>query len=134
MDYKKAFTQTNFIVDDAALSKNLIVINIDFPHPELDNLIENKDWCFITAWNPSPSTFTRIINNERNIQLEKSIQAMNLFYYNGYGQSKNNDWKEDSFLIVDCTKAKAIQLGKEFEQMAIVFGSHLAKAELIILS
>lgn len=125
-----AFTNTKFHVFIPS-----IVIEIGKRNEDLDALIKKEgqtEWAYLTAYNPFSKELTDKENLERQSQLLSKISDYK--FYEGEGVGEDPTWKpERSILIVGITKNKAISLGREFEQNAIVYGKINEVTELIIL-
>ena len=71
-------------------------------------------------------------NEHRLKDLRNKI--VNYKYFEGEGVGKDPSWKpEKSFLILGITKERAIELGNEYEQNAIVYGEINELPELLWL-
>ena len=81
-------------------------------------------WAYITAWNPNAIEHSDKENEHFNTLLEQKLHDLELKYLNGFGvPEKGSDWQpEASFLILGIDFENALQLGKEFNQAAIVCG------------
>ncbi len=127
-----AYLQTRYCIDEPPLC-----IHIGQLHPELDNfLLQNKErqWVFITAWNPGSQPLPLTKNQERqNKLIEKTGQLEKPFFY-GRGEALDGKWEaEESLLVLGLSPAAGIDLGRAFRQNAIVAGSLDKPAELVII-
>lgn len=113
------------------------ILKIGVPSNELAQLYEaNNCKCaaFITAYNPYSQELTRDVNKLRNQKLEALIQSKCFKYFQGVGKCASDDGEgEVSFLILGIDKDTASDLGKQFEQNAIVWCSADADPQLILL-
>jgi hypothetical protein len=127
---KEAFLGTQFRVFDLP-----IVIKIDKKSPALDELLRKhqvNEWAYITAWNP----FAKVLSDEENDrrQLELKELLKDFICFEGEGVGTDPAWKpERSLLVLGIPKNEAMQIGKKFEQYAIVYGRIDEAAELIAL-
>lgn len=87
----------------------------------------HQDYCFITAWNPMSKQLSKDENDLRNQQL---LKEFNTTYFDGVGSYK--EWSEDSFLVFDLGKDKALELKDKYEQKAIVFGELQGVSKLLV--
>mgnify|MGYP003611299734 CR=1 FL=1 len=128
----QAFIETNFIV---FISKeNSIILKVNQTAEELElQFPEVQSWCFITAFNPFPEILEIEENQKRNKHLEHEIQNLDLEYLNGIGISADENWSEESFLILNCPLAKATELGAKYKQLAIVFGERNKINQLVYI-
>jgi hypothetical protein len=130
-DLLEAFSNTNYHVFNPKL-----LINIRKQNLELNTFLKENSydtWCFITAWNPlSESNFTIEENASFNKRLSFDIKDYPT--YLGEGKDAKVTWPaEESFLVCNISKEKAIELGKKYKQNALVFGTINKVAELIVL-
>jgi hypothetical protein len=125
-----AYLETNFRV--LLDQEKHIDITIDAYQPGLEiNLKDLKTWAFITAHNPHPEVYDGAINTSRNSQLENDLKDLNLSYLEAEGISKDEQWKEESFFIINCSLHQAHRLSQKYGQLAFVFGKVEEKAQLI---
>jgi hypothetical protein len=100
-------------------------------------LIDNNvfSWAFISAWNPFSQPRSPSENENQHAKLIAFAKSKQWVFAEGFGVPQNDDWKaEKSLFLLDISRNEAINLGKIFDQHAIVFG-RLGKApELIVLS
>jgi hypothetical protein len=132
VEYHTAFAQTNYVVfvnDDKTL---LIRANQGNNHL-LTYFAHLKSWAFITAWNPLPYILDIEENRNRNNELEKDIYALNLDYYPGSGISVDENWEEESFFIINCSKEEAEKLALKYNQLAFVYGEAGEVAQIVYL-
>ncbi len=129
-DLINAYTTTKFHVFIPP-----IIIEIGKRNAELDTLIKKDgqaEWAYLTAYNPYSKELTNKENLLRQSQLISKISDYK--FYEGEGVGEDPTWKpERSILIVGIKKNEAIDLGKEFEQNAIVYGKINEVPELITL-
>ena len=126
----KAYTETDFNVFELS-----ITIKIGKNNDLLNNLLFEQGfekWAFITPFNPYSKVLTVEQNEHRLKDLRNKI--VNYKYFEGEGIGKDPSWKpEKSFLILGITKERAIELGNEYEQNAIVYGEINELPELLWL-
>ncbi len=125
-----AYNNTNYRVFNPEL-----VLKIGDLHPGLDKLLlewGKNTWAFITASNPFSNPLSDGVNNARFVLLKESVKSY--IYFEGEGMGSDPSWKpERSSLIIGINELEAIEIGKSFEQNAIVFGRIDSVAELVIL-
>lgn len=94
--------------------------------PRLDALLERtrtRTWAFITAWNPNSEALSRDENDRRHAGLVRAIEALGLATLPGEGIGADPAWPaEQSLMVLDITRARAVSLGRQFGQLAIVAG------------
>ncbi len=91
-----------------------------------------SSWAFITAENPGSQLLSDEQNRVRTLRFIKSLQISGLRYLPGRGIPDDQNWKtENSFFIPGIARQIAIDLAKEFDQNAIVWGIVDSTAELL---
>ena len=89
---------------------------------------------FITAFNPFSQELSTQENKDRNHKLEELIQSLDFDYIHGEGKCGDGDWDgEKSFLIFGISEEQASEIGKEFEQNAIVWCDKDTIPQLLLL-
>lgn len=119
------------------ITEFLIAIKIGQANPALEILLEQQNastWAFVTAWNPKSVLLSQIENETRHQALIKWVEQENYLYFNGKGMGSDKNWEpEISLFILNIPKAKAVEIGKYFNQNAMVFGQKGDLPELLIL-
>ena len=114
-----------------------IDIRIGELSPALDALLEKhaaRAWAFITAWNPGSKKLDDAENRRRQQQLEADVKQGGYVFYRGAGVPDEKDWQaEDSLLVLGVDRVEVVQLGKKYEQVAVVLGSRGRVAELFFI-
>lgn len=127
---REAYKGTKFTVFDSP-----IVIKISKTCQPLDDLLaEHKasEWAFITAWNPRSDVLTDAENHQRHLQLKEKVR--DYYTLEGEGIGVDPAWKpERSWLIIGISKERAVGIGRDFKQNAIVYGTLNEPAELLKL-
>ena len=127
----RAYAETDFNVFNPA-----ITINIGENNDLLNNLLLKhgvEEWAYITPFNPYSNVLSEEQNEQRYKELKNKIS--DYIYFEGEGIGKDLSWKpEKSFLILGITKEKAIEIGNEYEQNAIVYGVLNQLPELLVLN
>lgn len=105
-------------------------------NPAVDNFFNtHQSWAFITAWNPNSVPLAPTENIRRNQQLKEELIAKKLTYFPASGVPTSGDWPEEaSFLVLDISREKAIEMGKAYGQKAIIWGVIKDAAELVFCS
>ncbi len=129
---KQAYLATSYT---AKVSPQILLrIEIGKSHPKLDKLLTQyttDTWAYLTAWNPLSELCNLSSNQERNKELEKHLIEQP--YFKGKGIAQQENWEEESFLILGISLQEAKLLGKKFQQNAILVGEKGGNARLIIL-
>ena len=80
-----------------------------------------RTYAFITAWNPGSQPLDQWHNRWRSINLEMELHPHCRLLRRGMGIGMNEDWQpEESFWALDIAVEKAVELGRQFGQNAIV--------------
>lgn len=87
---------------------------------------------FITAWNPLGKELTLEENQKANQTLKKELSNQGLNVIDGYGESKDGKWREDSFFAYPIDKEASIKLCCDFHQNAVVYVSSDGIPELLL--
>jgi hypothetical protein len=90
---------------------------------EGDKLWEGRLFALITAANPRSKPLSDEENNLRNAMLEGELLARGWKYGPSFGTDRAVSWKEDGFVVWDQTADDLLELGREFQQNAIVYGA-----------
>ena len=119
----------------ASTPQGVINIQIDKPHPDLDLLLEAHDveeWAFITATNPFSEELPPEENTARHEQLVQKVKELGYVAFEGAGVPASQEWNpEVSLLILGIDEDTAVEIGREFNQNAIVRGWYGEVAELV---
>jgi Protein of unknown function (DUF3293) len=111
-----------------------LVLKIGELNPLLDKLLlehGNENWAFITASNPFSNLLPEGVNGARFALLKEAVKSW--LYFEGEGVGTDPFWKpEQSLLILGINENDAIEIGKSFEQNAIVAGRLYSPPKLII--
>ncbi len=91
-------------------------------------------WAFISAWNPGSKQLPEQENAARHRQLVKVVTTKQWKYWEGSGIGADTSWQPElSLLILGVSKVVALEIGRQFEQNAIVFGESQQVPELLLL-
>ena len=132
-DLLKSYKLANYHVD----ASPSFILKIDIHSPELESIYKTSHKhtaAFITAFNPYSQELSTQENKDRNHKLEELIQSFHFDYIHGEGKCGDGDWDgEKSFLIFGINQEQASEIGKEFEQNAIVWCDKDAIPQLLLL-
>ena len=129
----KAYEDTNYRADsgDAAL-----VLRIGQHSPELA-LLYKQNGCdcavFITAFNPWGRKQDESANNDAHARLGKQLRADSQQVVEGVGADPTEKWKEKSYLAFGIDVDAARELGRSFQQDAVVWIGKDAIPQLLLL-
>ena len=119
----QAYLNTSYIIDDGAIK---LTIRLYEWNTELRELLEfrgSPTWAFLTAYNPLSTPLPDSENLARQADLTTLLDEKRYSYLRGYGASDAPNWEpEPSIFILDITRDAAIDLGKHFNQNAILWG------------
>ena len=76
---------------------------------------------FITAWNLLGKERTVEGNKQANQNLKNELLKQGLNVTEGYGESPDSRWREDSFFAYPIDQDTSIALCRRFEQNAVVY-------------
>ena len=113
----EAYHQTNYKFDDT-------VLNIDKRSSKAASLLQPfapAGGLFITAWNPLGKELTVEENRQANQKLKNELLKQGLKVTEGYGESSDRHWREDSFFAYPIDKDTSLTLCCTFEQNAVVY-------------
>ena len=132
-DLLNSYKSADYLLD----APHSFILKIGIHSVELENLYKtfNKHTAaFITAFNPYSQELSNQENKDRNHKLEELIQSLHFDYIHGKGKCGDGDWDgEKSFLIFGISEKQASEIGKEFEQNAIVWCDKDAIPQLLLL-
>ena len=90
--------------------------------------------CFITPCNPESLQLSQAENIQRLSEFRTDLLLDDLELLNGFGQHPTNSWEaEESYLVLGITLEVAKEIGKKYEQNAIVWIGSDAIPRLILL-
>jgi len=114
-----------------------LVIRIGEPNPDLDDLIEaggGESAAFITAANPFGESQDEWENKLAMIALAQVLDGK-YPCYSGEGRDPKGGWNpEPSVLVIGIARADAEDLGRRYDQNAIVFIEKGRPPELVVLA
>jgi hypothetical protein len=129
-----AYRSTDYIVFE---DEGQIILRIDAPDLAIDSLLMRhgaQSAIMITAWNPQSAPLNCDENNARQERLWQWIADHRLFALAAEGRDPSGTWPaEESCLIFDIDAETAAELGRQFDQNAIVRIASGAAPELILL-
>jgi Protein of unknown function (DUF3293) len=129
----QAYLETDYQVG----SPLMFTLKIGLANPELFAMQQAYGVdcsAFISACNPFSHLLDAEANAERHIELGDQIKRMGLRSIEGTGQHPSNDWPgEASYLVLGLLFDEAIELGKRFEQNAVVWSNTDACPQLCLL-
>lgn len=89
---------------------------------------------FVTACNPHSELLGPAANADRHERLRKELQALRLVHLGGHGWHPGDQWTaEASFLVLGIDLGAASDLGRRWDQNAIVWAGVDAVPQLVLL-
>src|SRR5262245_21075448 len=103
--------------------------------PQLEQLLVSlgaRSWAYLTAFNPGLKPVSDEENEERDHRLEERIDALGFLAFGGEGVGDDRSWPgERSLLVLGVSRPEALDLGREFGQLAVVCGELGSPPELV---
>ena len=128
----EAYLATTYEVKHLGLYLRIGEENWDLEEFLIDNNVFS--WAFISAWNPFSKPLPPSENKIRHLKLIEFVKNKRWVFAEGFGIPPNEDWQaEKSLFILDISRNEAINLGKKFDQNAIVIGRLGKTPELLFL-
>jgi hypothetical protein len=131
----RAYERTRFCVQDGPTR---ICFMAGSQNRRLDALLTRHGatrWAFITAWNPGSRPLSKSENGRRHAELRAAVHDAGLEALDGEGVGEDASWpSEQSLLILNISRGKAISLGRRFDQLAIVVGRRGEASTLVATS
>jgi hypothetical protein len=124
-----AYKNTTYIINEAGDS-----VFIGKLSPAVDLICKEvgaESWLFITPYNPRSEVLSKAENESRMNKLKNILLETGLTFSEGEGQGEDAWEPERSVFVPGVSRELAIELGKEFEQYAVVFGEVGKEAELL---
>ena len=127
-----AYLETDYHV----FSEPPFALRIGIVSEPLANLFQqHKTNCaaFIKACNPHSHKLDDAANTARQTELEKELTQRGLNFIEGEGRHPSNGWAEPSYLVPGLLLDEAKELGRRYEQNALVWCGADAVPELVLL-
>lgn len=102
----------------------VLVLRIGERHRRLDRLLARRgvrDWAFVTAYNPRNRRLRAARNAQRLRTLRRALLGPSLLW-NGEGRADDGSWREASLFVAPIAATRAMRLGRQFGQYAVVVG------------
>jgi hypothetical protein len=130
---RSAYSETNFIVYD----EQVFILRVGEYCPALSNLYKThkiKTSLFITAYNPYGQALNESVNLKRNIDLATELEDKALKFCPAEGKHPTGDWlSEASYLVLGLSLEESCELGKKYQQNAIVWCDSDCVPQLVLL-
>lgn len=129
----EAYRRTTFV---ANTPKGRLCLRVGQRCVELDDLLARQGmttWAYVTAFNPGSVPLPAEENSVRQRGLEHSVAELGLASYPGEGIGDDGRWPpEPSLLVLGIGRNDAARLGRQFSQLAVVYGELGQEAELVV--
>ena len=128
----EAYERTTFVVFENGRE---ISFRVGSPASSLAALMKRQGAtrsAFMTAWNPASVSLPPADNDKRQRSLERTIEAAGYSCLPGEGRGDDPSWApEESLLVLGISEGKAVSLGRQFGQLAIVVARAGKPARLV---
>ena len=129
----EAYRRTAFVADTP---RGRLTLRIGERCTDLDApMVEHgvRSWAYVTAFNPGSVRLMPRENSERQEDLERTVADLGVPAYRGEGVGDDGQWPpEPSLLVLGIGRLDAQRLGRQYGQIAVVFGEIHRKAELLL--
>ncbi|MEO1621210.1 MAG: DUF3293 domain-containing protein [Cyanobacteria bacterium J06632_3] len=129
-----AYQQTLY---EIFVESQVISLRVNCPNSALDNLLQQYQhscWAFVTAYNPYSQQLSVAENESNHAALEAEVKRLELLYFPAVGRDPAGAWpSEASVFVMGVERERAIALGNEFSQNAILYGTLSSPPHLIWL-
>lgn len=101
-----------------------LCLRVSVRAPRLDRLLARhrvRDWAFVTAYNPRNRRLSAARNAQRLRALRTALRGSRLILA-AEGRADDGSWREASLFVAPMTAARAMRLGRQFDQYAVVVG------------
>lgn len=96
----------------------------DCHSPQLSRLLARSGHCcasLITAFNPSARPLPAAENVRRHARLRERVESLGLSFLEGENSAADGSWRESTLLCLGLKLQDALDLGREFGQLAILY-------------
>src|SRR5690606_25476054 len=124
----EAYRSTLYVVWPFGPEERRFTLCVGKEHPELDAVMGERErgavtWAMLTAYNPGSKENPAEVNHRAQQRLRDALEASALCTWPGAGEDPKGAWKaEPMWLAVGITRERALELGAQFGQNAILFG------------
>jgi Protein of unknown function (DUF3293) len=129
----EAYRRTAFNVDTP---KGRLSLRVGQRCLELDDLLTDhgvSTWAYVSAFNPGSMRLRDEENAARRREREAVIASLRVVSYAGEGVADDGGWPpEPSLLILGIARGDAGRLGRQYGQLAVLYGEQGREAELVL--
>lgn len=127
-----AYRNTSFFADTP---HGRLCLRVGQANGEIDVLLAAfgvRSWAYVTGFNPGSIALSPEENEQHHRRLVRQIEHSGYTAFTGEGIGDDGRWPpERSLLILGLGRDDAIGLGREFGQLAIVYGEEGGEAMLL---
>jgi|GEM_PF-920670 hypothetical protein len=130
----RLFRQAVYELLPGELQPSRYPLKIGDRHPELDAFLRaGESWIFITAYHPMGQPQNTTINQAAQRQLLEQLQerAKKVWRGRGYSSDPQQPWEEPTLLTLPFHRREALDLARQFQQLAILYGEKQQVATLL---
>jgi Protein of unknown function (DUF3293) len=113
-DFAEAYTLTHYKTPQVSFTLSTEKMDVV--------LFAGRRYAIVTAHNPRSEAFSKEENDQRHQALQHYLQEKKYDLDPSLGQSPDGSWSEEGFVIFDIELASALDIGRTFEQHAILYG------------
>ncbi len=128
----QAYRETDYRV----FGSQPLVLHVGMRCPELISLqgsYQTTSSAFVTAYNPRGAIVDAAANERRQAVLQQAIARCGWTAIQGLGKHPTGDWPgEPSYLVLGLSRDEARELGRQFEQNAVLWIGANAVPELVL--
>ena len=132
LDLEAAYRRTTYRVEVEGAS---YPIRIGRPHQALDTALRASRatrWACITAFNPQSAMLSARENDRRDAALKRRLRARDIRWHPAEAVGDDGAWPPElGVLALGVSRGWAQQIGRAFNQAAVVWGRVGGKAELV---
>jgi len=127
VELARAYEQTRY---EVYAGENTLMVKVgEIP---CESILSTYPFCFITASNPRSEKLSVRENARRNGQLRSWLITHAMKFLPAAAIPSGSDWEpEAGFCVLGISRQDSVDLGRAFEQNAIVYGLPLNRPELI---
>ena len=85
-------------------------------------LFSGRAFAVVTAHNPRSEKLSDEENERRHKELERVLLERNAAFGPSAGESPGGEWREEGVVVYDVSLEGALELGRMFEQHAVLYG------------
>lgn len=121
-----AYRNSVYVLRPCALSGGeALTFKVGVAEPTLEARLARagvSHWAFLTAWNPRSQKTSREENLARQHRLVAELTARGFHPLPAEGRAEDGAWSEESLFVPGMNRVQARELGRAWEQNAVVVG------------